>query len=54
MALHIGFGVSLRLGTFFWICFSAQQALVPSFVWDKLVYPYIFRTKVLYRWIDID
>jgi hypothetical protein len=34
IALHLGFGLSLRLGTFFWISACAQTALIPPFVWE--------------------
>ena len=37
MALHFGFSICLRLGTFFWITFAAQWALIPSWWWDEMV-----------------
>lgn len=38
MIMHLGFGLCLRLGTFFWITFSAPLIFFPSSFWDDCVF----------------
>ncbi|KYR01403.1 hypothetical protein DLAC_01993 [Tieghemostelium lacteum] len=35
-ALHVGFGMCLRLGLFFWVTACAQAINIPPFIWDNL------------------
>jgi hypothetical protein len=41
MAMHLGFALCLRLGTFFWIAMAGLTPLLPTWFWETLVFRFI-------------
>jgi hypothetical protein len=41
MFMHLGFGLCMRLATFFWAAEAALCVLLPAWFWDKFLFKYV-------------
>jgi hypothetical protein len=50
MFMHLGFGLCMRLATFFWAAEAALCVLLPGWFWDEFLFKYVLcKTPQRYR-----